>query len=105
MFFLICVLVGGFSPQPIPLPFPQADKLLHFIVFGVLTFLFLLVVLDRCALFVFLSMAILGVLIEVGQGLLLPSRNFSWLDLLANIIGSLVSFLLYFQLIYKRNFS
>jgi VanZ family protein len=89
-----CLMPGKQLPQVQFLDFPQADKLVHFCMFGLLAGLICWAADARCrhrkaALLALVAVSAYGSLIEVLQPLLLPNdRCFSLGDIAANILGA-----------------
>ena len=82
--------------------FEGKDKLGHLVMYTVLTFLLLNAVSfrqkhnNRWVLVIILSFGILlGMLLEGIQGYFLVDRNFELLDIIANISGSFLGYILY----------
>ena len=77
------------------------DKLAHAIVYGVLSYLaFRAYALDnqviwKHGLWIIILTSAYGVLIEIIQGTFFPGRFFEVLDIIANIIGSLLGVLIF----------
>ncbi len=86
----LVLLLAGFDPQPVPELFRQQDKLHHLFGFAALLFT-ARVAFPRVpgAWLVAASLAA-ALLIEMGQGLLLPQRTASLGDMLANTLGVLL---------------
>jgi VanZ family protein len=90
----LCLMPGKQLPQGRFLDFPQADKLVHFCLFGLLAGLICWAADARCrhrkaALLALVAVSAYGSLIEVLQPLLLPNdRCFSLGDIAANILGA-----------------
>lgn len=85
---LILAAIGFYlavSPQSIPRLFPNQDKLEHFLAFGVLAGLvsFNAKALMSCA----MSVAALTVVVEIGQAVLSTTREASWDDVFAGVLG------------------
>ena len=84
---------------------PHQDKLIHFICYGVLSYLALIAMsqgLINNLYFKAILFAILyGIGIEIAQALLNTGRYFDYFDIIANIIGSLIGSLV-FYLIRKK---
>jgi VanZ family protein len=86
---LVVILFTGLRPDPIPQAFDQQDKLHHLLGFAALMFTMRLAFPQwRLLWAVVLSLAA-ALMIEVAQGLL-PSRQASPGDMLANTLGVLV---------------
>jgi len=100
-FFILFALsaFGGLLPHSTLLapeaPFAQSDKVLHFITcFALtLTFYFILDTSRRRVLHLTLGVCTLGIGVgsEVLQGLLPNDRQFDYLDVVANVLGSLAA--------------
>ena len=90
----VVVLFAGLRAQPWPQPLHQFDKLLHFSAFLGLTGLFLLARPGRWQWWGLVAIALFGLGIEYGQGLLLERRHASLADALANLVGILVALVL-----------
>lgn len=88
------LLPNSFLPTPAA-PFAQSDKVIHFLIcFALtLTFYFILDTSRRRVLHLTLATCTLGIGVgsEVVQGLLPNDRDFDPLDVVANVIGSLVA--------------
>ena len=83
----------------------QPDKLAHIVFFAIQIFLW------RSAfnmesrnynLFLFISISLYGLMIEILQGLLVPNRNFDLFDLLADMLGAYLGLLVWAR-VYKKN--
>ncbi len=86
---LATILFTGLRPDPIPQAFDQQDKLHHLLGFAALMFTMRLAFPQwRLAWAVALSLAA-ALLIEIGQGML-PARQASMGDMLANTLGVLL---------------
>lgn len=86
---LVVILFTGLRPDPIPQAFDQQDKLHHLLGFAALMFTMRLAFAQwRLAWTVALSLAA-ALLIEIAQGLL-PARESSMGDMLANTLGVLL---------------
>lgn len=91
---LIAITILSLLPPKSGIELPSNDKLSHFIAYSVLS-------LNVCLLFQSWSKMIIallctigyGILIEFAQGLV-PGRDPSFYDILANTIGVLIGFLL-----------
>lgn len=84
------------------LDFPHADKLVHFVMYMVLTYLLLrslakenLLASRKWLAVIILIPIILGILMEFIQGQYLVERNFELLDIIANISGTLIACIFY----------
>lgn len=88
------LLPNSSLPKPAA-PFAQSDKVIHFLTCFALTitFYFILDTSRRRVLHLTLAVCTLGVGVgsEVVQGLLPNDRSFDYLDVLANVVGSLVA--------------
>jgi VanZ family protein len=89
-----CLMPGKQLPRVQFLDFPQADKLVHFCMFGLLAGLICWAADARCrhrkaALLALVAVSAYGILIELLQPLLLPhDRCFSFGDIAANVLGA-----------------
>lgn len=91
--FCILLMWGLFRPEPIPMPFHQADKLAHFGVFFVFSLgLSILLGQYRHPIF-WCFIVLLAALAEPAQAYWRPLRIFSYGDMLANIAGALAAVL------------
>ncbi|ORY12752.1 hypothetical protein BCR34DRAFT_463455, partial [Clohesyomyces aquaticus] len=97
-FLGICLLaaVAGFSPPDYSVPqYGQSDKVLHFIAFFLLTttFYWILEASRRKVLQLTFTVCTLGLgfASEIIQGLLPIHREFDYYDVLANVLGSMLS--------------
>jgi len=107
---LVCLALwtpGNKLPQP--LEFDFADKLEHFFVFAVLSFLwsragtldpYKKIKKGRLTANIFWFSIVFPVLAEYIQRLV-PNRAFDWGDILANLIGSATGLIVFF-ILYKR---
>lgn len=73
------------SPQAIPRLFPQQDKLEHFLAFAALAGL--ASINARALVWRAMSVSALTVLVEIGQAVLSTTREPSWNDVLAGLLG------------------
>jgi len=94
----LCIIaaLAGLAPSQYELPaYKQSDKVLHFLTFFILTFLFYWVLETnrrRVLQFTFLVCTLaLGFGSEVAQELIPNGRHFDYYDILANVLGSLSS--------------
>ncbi|MBI4040301.1 MAG: VanZ family protein [Deltaproteobacteria bacterium] len=91
-FILWCVLIFYLSHRPVPQPLTEAetfqgiDILYHFIVYGVLGFLFYRVYPSFTATFLFCLLY--GLSDELHQAIL-PYRSFEWKDLGVDVISGI----------------
>lgn len=93
---LVAVVGGSLIGEPTP-PLSLEDKLVHFLAYVVLTFLFLLAAVwspvrgsgrfPRATILVVLGVTIVGAAVEVAQGLV-PGRQPDVTDALADVLGS-----------------
>ncbi len=96
--FAACLLPGKEVPS---LSIFQHDKVIHFAIFALLAFLFLLLfknpVLKKEGLIVFLSCTAYGYFVELLQGSgITEGRSFDHYDALADAIGAVPGILLFF---------
>jgi len=83
---------GCLEPEnPIPNLFPQQDKFEHLLAFGLFAATLAYALPRRYALAAVAATAILAVGIEFGQKAWAPSRQFSYTDAAAGIIGAIVA--------------
>lgn len=87
---LALLLYGGLRTQPVPMYTASFDKWTHLLGFAVVVVSFGLAFSWLNSVLLFLSMTLLGSMIEVAQSAWLPLRTFSWEDLLADVIGILL---------------
>ena len=89
--FIIClaVLLGGIlSPIPPYAPFPHSDQVMHLLGFGAVSLTARIAFTRAPAWLLWGTLLIFAPLSEVLQYTLVsPFRNFSWLDILANLTG------------------
>ncbi len=85
---LLCgVAVGSLVPA-VPAAAAQiSDKLMHFLAYAVLAFVFIGAYGRHRWPFFVIGLLLLGAAIELAQGLLVASRASEWLDLAANSAG------------------
>lgn len=79
-----------------PLGWDFADKVIHLVIFLVLTFLMYLSYPKLSAIFLIIIMSGYGLLIEVLQHSLPTGRSFDWYDWLFDIFGVLIGIVLCF---------
>jgi len=96
--FAACLLPGKDVPS---LSIFQYDKLIHFAIFALLAFLFLLLfknpVLKKEGLIVFFSCTAYGYLVELLQGSgITEGRSFDHYDALADAVGAALGLLVFF---------
>lgn len=93
--FLPCIAVlaviafSGLRPEPVPQVFDQQDKLHHMLAFAALMFSLRLALPQWRVVWAAAASLAAALLIEVGQSLL-PNRQASLGDMLANTIGVLI---------------
>lgn len=91
LIFIICVviLLGGIlSPIPPYSPFKHADKVMHLLGFGAVSFTARIAFIRAPAWLLWGILLIFAPLSELLQHTLVsPLRSFSWLDILANLTG------------------
>lgn len=108
LIFIICfvVLVGGImSPIPPYSPFPNSDKAMHLLGFGAISLTARIAFIRAPAWQLWGILLISAPLSELLQHILLqPLRNFSWLDILANLTGVVLAAIAWWflTLLYKR---
>lgn len=109
LFVMVALLTPGNSLPNVPL-FPFADKLIHFGVFGMLTFLWCRVgTLDgqgrikkgKLLTNLLVFTIIFPILVEYLQ-MYVPNRSFEYEDIMANLIGGIIGFI-GFIILYKAN--
>lgn len=88
---LIAVYTPG-SADTVPFPVPHADKVVHFLIFALPTMFACLLPRWRGLLLVIILVN--APLSEIVQGALLPNRDADLLDLVADLTGVVVGFLL-----------
>lgn len=98
--FAACLIPGRDVPS---LSIFQHDKLIHFAIFALLAFLFLLLfkkpVLKKEGWIVFLSCTACGYLVELLQGSgITAGRSFDHYDALADAVGAVLGILVFFML-------
>lgn len=86
---LAAILFSGLRPEPVPQVFDQQDKLHHMLGFAALTFTLRLAFPQWRAFWTIAASLGAATLIEVGQSLL-PNRQASLGDMLANTLGVLL---------------
>jgi len=81
---------------------PQLDKLIHVISYAILAFLALLALRSKSQKgrfwLVIICVILYGILIECAQAMANTGRYFEYFDIIANIIGSLIGSLIFFQI-------
>ena len=91
LIFIIClaILLGGIlSPIPPYSPFPHSDKVMHLLGFGAVSLTARMAFIRAPAWLLWSTLLIFAPLSEVLQHIVVsPFRNFSWLDIFANLIG------------------
>ena len=99
---LVLSIVPGINLPESWFDFLSWDKVGHFTVYGILSFLLLfgfckkkLKVDKKFTVLVFLGSSLYGILLEWVQYSFFPYRYFENLDILANIIGSFIGLLLF----------
>ena len=97
----LLLLVPGKNLTEVGLDIPHLDKLIHFVMFSGLSFLFLSywnkrkkIVNRKIKMTVIISFSIFGVLIEVVQEVFISGRYFDVWDIVANVIGVIVGVIL-----------
>lgn len=102
---LLTLLAGGASSN---IKMISLDKVIHCTIFAVQSFLLIVGLKKQHSYSYFkfnagkmaiLGTSLFGVLVELIQGFI-PGRSFEWTDMLANVVGAFVGFLV-FLLIYK----
>ena len=83
-------LYAGMKTKPVPQVVPNFDLMLHFGVFGTLAFLWLLGVSRFWRPLGLLGLLLLGAVIELWQGWVMPARTASLTDMAANGSGVLL---------------
>lgn len=95
LFWFLLLTIATHVPQSAPTDnptFESPDKLLHFVCFGILGFLFMCTGWIRNAILAWFLVAIWAYLDEVTQDMLPIGRNFSHEDLIAGELGILAAF-------------
>jgi len=106
MSWTICVIVGSSLPAKdasrlTPTLFVGADKVLHFVAYGIMIMLWRIAQVDTKHGSKRVKIALLGLVIVVGltmevcQRLFFETRSFEILDIIANIMGAISGFLLF----------
>lgn len=86
---LAVILFTGLRPDPIPQAFDQQDKLHHLLGFAALMFTMRMAFAQRQLFWTVVLSLAAALLIEIAQGML-PSRQSSMGDMLANTMGVLL---------------
>ena len=86
---LAVILLSGLRPEPVPQVFNQQDKLHHMLGFAALMFTLRLAFPQWRVLWAIVTSLAAALLIEIGQSLL-PNRQTSLGDMLANTLGVLL---------------
>ena len=87
-----------------PINFTYLDKIEHTLAYFVLCFLWLVSIKKKGMKFVVIIAVVLyGILLEVLQSVLTDYRTFDYMDMLANIFGTLLAFIAY-RYIEKKHF-
>lgn len=86
---LAVILLSGLRPEPVPQVFDQQDKLHHMLGFAALMFTLRLAFPQWRVLWAIVTSLAAALLIEIGQSLL-PNRQASLGDMLANTLGVLL---------------
>lgn len=86
---LAVILLSGLRPEPVPQVFDQQDKLHHMLGFAALMFTLRLAFPQWRVLWAIVTSLAAALLIEIGQSLL-PNRQTSLGDMLANTMGVLL---------------
>jgi len=96
MFATFCALLayGLFRPEPIAVPFKEADKIAHFGVFFIFSLSFRLLLLRQWHWSLWFFVIALATIAEPAQAYWRPLRVFSYGDMLANIGGALLALLM-----------
>lgn len=85
-----------------PWDFVGADKLVHFIAYGLLSFLVMYAVKENLGKknwrIVLISCIIYGIVLECMQYVFFTGRHFEFLDIMANIIGCILGILVFNKL-------
>lgn len=87
---IIClaILIGGLlSPIPPYSPFPQGDKVMHCLGFFVISLAARNAFIRRPTWLLWGTLLVFAPISEILQKVLQPTRGFSLLDILANLIG------------------
>jgi VanZ family protein len=86
---LAVIILSGLRPEPVPQVFDQQDKLHHMLGFAALVFSLRLAFPQWHVAWAIAISLTAGMLVEVGQSLL-PNRQASFGDMLANSLGVLL---------------
>lgn len=86
---LAIIVLSGLRPEPVPQVFDQQDKLHHMLGFAALVFTLRLAFPQWHVFWAIAISLAAGMLVEVGQSLL-PNRQASFGDMLANSLGVLL---------------
>jgi VanZ family protein len=110
IWFGVVLMLSLSNPESIPkfVLFPHADKVVHVIMYLILTFLCLLNFFKPNYFFFYIVSAfvlnsIIGVILELMQIRFIPGRTGDILDVVSNITGSLTGIVLF--LVYYRFFN
>lgn len=91
---VVAVTYLSLTPRPLSLPIEQGDKLQHFAAYGALMLWFAQLYVLRASRRVLAALLIvMGVGLEFGQ-LLVEGRQFSVVDMAANVTGTAIGWLL-----------
>ncbi len=104
---LILSLTPGDQLPIVDFEWFKLDTAVHIMMYAVLSFLMLIgffhqknELLKIQSLLVCVSVVLIGLIIEFLQGNYIPKRYFSWEDVIANSIGTIIGFLI--QLVYIK---
>jgi len=94
---------GGKVNKLSPLTFEGADKIMHFVAYMGMVLLWSLVLKETGkriggARLSFYASIALGILLECGQSLVFDNRSFEIMDIIANIMGSIIGLILFYKL-------
>lgn len=84
---LFGVAVGSLAPTVPAAPVQVSDKLMHFLAYASLAFVFVGAAGRKRWLRFVIGLLVLGAVIELAQGLLTATRVSEWLDMIANAAG------------------
>lgn len=101
-FLTIIVIVASLLPlKGVPSIVSVSDKIMHSTAYAVITFFWLLAIPIKKKWKILLNLFFMGIIIEIAQGTLTKNRQAEILDIIANTIGILTSYMV-FVLFFKK---
>ena len=106
LFLIIFLSLSSPSQFPKIILFSGADKIIHLLMYAGLGWMLMWAfykghLSKLIRVFLFLSIPVWGILMEIMQLFMHQGRSFSWYDILANLVGAIIGVLVYRWMVFR----